>query len=93
MRGKTTILLFISLPLAVAPLALAPPVATALDPFLCYRIKPSKGLEKFEPIPFLTLTDQFESRAVAVLRPLLLCNPAQVDDSAIHDTSTHLKGY
>lgn len=93
MRGKTTILLFIVLLLAMAPQALAQPAVTALNPFLCYRIKPSKGSEKFEPIPSVTLTGQFESRAVAVLRPLLFCNPAQVGDSAIYDTATHLKGY
>lgn len=64
-----------------------------LDPFLCYRVKPSKGSEKFAPIPHLTLTDQFESRAASALRPLLLCNPAQVGESTISDPAVHLEGY
>jgi hypothetical protein len=82
------------LSLAVVSLIFSrPALSEPLDSFQCHRVKPTKGSEKLEPIPHLTLTDQFESRAFAVLRPLLLCNPAQVGATAINDAVTHLKGY
>lgn len=97
MYGKTRAILQVLL-LALASLTIvvqtfAQPATTALDPFVCYRVKPSKGSEKFEPIPLLTLTDQFESRAVAALRPLLLCNPSQIGEATTSHPAVHLEGY
>jgi hypothetical protein len=52
-----------------------------VDPYKCYRIKPSSGAPKFERRVVL-LVDQFGNESIAVLKPFLLCNPTSYGDPA-----------
>jgi hypothetical protein len=63
-----------------------------LDSFLCYKAKPTQGAATFTPSA-LTLVDAFESGEAQVVKPVALCNPADVDGGAIEDAETHLAGF
>jgi hypothetical protein len=70
---------------------LTPFEATAkLDHFKCYRAKESGT--KFEPRE-VTLTDQFGTERVKVIRPVAFCTPVDKDGSGINDQTDHLTCY
>ena len=73
----------------------APHTAAAgqTDPFLCYKVKKSRGGEKFSKVFGLELTDSFETGAFDVKKPRSLCLPADVDANPALDTATHLVSY
>jgi hypothetical protein len=59
------------------------------DDFLCYKAKSSQ----FSSISGVTLADQFETATVQVVKPKLICPPANKDGEGIIDSITHLQGY
>ena len=67
-----------------------------LDPFLCYKAKPSKGAAKFAPRA-VALAVAFdppgESTSFDVKKPLGLCNPSDRDGAGVVDPATHLLAY
>ena len=77
----------------VASTAKAQVVDGPLDHFACYTVRPLKGTPRFEPIPGVTLRDQFERVTFEVRRPLDICNPARKNDEPVSDAETHLKAY
>src|SRR3990167_5345022 len=77
----------------VASTAKAQVVDGQLDHFACYTGRPLKASPGFEPIPGVTLRDQFERVTFEVRRPLDICNPARKNDEPVSDAETHLKAY
>lgn len=70
-------------PTAMDPVT--PPGAPALpnpDAFECYKVSPTSGTTKFTPILDTTVEDVFGSLQIDLKKPSLLCNPANVDDTA-----------
>jgi hypothetical protein len=65
------------------------PMATAANHLKCYRVR---GMEKFVPLT-VTAADQFETKTVQVLKPLLLCNPVDKNGEGIEDPACHLVCY
>lgn len=63
------------------------------DAFLCYKAKPTKRGDAFEPPPDLALADAFETRETDVVKPKALCTPADVGGEGIGDATTHLESY
>ena len=63
------------------------------DAYLCYKAKPTKQGDGFEPPPDLTLVDAFETRETNVVKPKALCNPADIGGEGIGDATTHLESY
>jgi hypothetical protein len=53
----------------------------ATDPFKCYRLK--QDLPKFEVLENLLLVDEFDSKMTKVIRPTMLCNPADLAGQGI----------
>jgi len=53
-----------------------PEVPMSIDPYKCYRIKTTSGKPKPDT-RIITVYDQFGKELNAVLRPFLMCNPAQ----------------
>ena len=51
------------------------PDAFSVDHFQCYKVKTSKGAQKFEPILNVEVEDQFGIMHVDVKKPTFLCNP------------------
>ncbi len=65
-----------------------------LDHFKCYTARPVTRTMPFR----VTLTDQFESQEVTVIRPIMLCNPVEKCDAAgvctsIENPEAHLTCY
>jgi hypothetical protein len=69
----------------------APPT-DELEPFLCYKAKPTKGSAAFEARD-VTLVDSFESRETQVVRPKALCNPADLADAPAPVPDAHFESY
>lgn len=67
--------------------------AQLVDPFVCYKAKPSKGSVKFAGIEAIALTDRFAGRTVEVSKATGPCSPASVDGSLVEDATTHLESY
>jgi hypothetical protein len=65
---------------------------TAVSPFKCYQVTQQAGAHAF-PKTDVTLTDQFETKTHTIIRPFLLCNPADVDDLPEQNPSCHLVCY
>ena len=55
-----------------APPSLVPPT---IDHFQCYKAKPSRRAARFVRQD-MTLTDQFKTQTETLVKPLLLCSPA-----------------
>jgi len=64
-----------------------------MDPFLCYKVKPTKKTPKFIPVRGVDLADQFETTTTDVIKPEVLCNPAALDGATLLDADTHIVGY
>jgi len=79
---------------------LAPPGPPALtqptiDHFQCYKVKPSPGAPKFQKILGVKVDDQFGTATLDLLKPALLCAPAnkQNEDPTAPDHPGHLLCY
>jgi hypothetical protein len=59
------------------------------DDFLCYK---NRGIH-ITPIASVTLADQFETTTATILKPKVLCPPADKNAGGVIDTTTHLQGY
>ncbi len=84
----------------LSALALGMTVATAaaqldpsIDPFMCYRAKPSRGTVRFPGVGGVVLGDRFQTAAADLPKSRSLCTPADVDDNGTLDDSTQLTGY
>jgi hypothetical protein len=65
----------------------------ALDHYLCYKAKTTRGTPPFvRPAP-VTLKDQFEEVVAEILKPVSLCTPVDKNTEGIVDQATHLEGY
>ena len=64
----------------------------AIDPFLCYKAKPTRKTPKFVAVGGVSLDDEFESGMVTVTRPEALCNPASGGGTML-DAETHFAGF
>ncbi len=53
------------------------PAAHDVDHYRCYKVKPAKGAPKFQKILGVQVADQFQSKKVDVVKPTMLCNPAE----------------
>ena len=53
----------------------------AADPFKCYRVKPE---DKFAKIEGLTLVDELEQKEIKLIKPQLLCTPADIEGQGIN---------
>ncbi|HEY8514654.1 MAG TPA: hypothetical protein VIS07_03970 [Candidatus Binatia bacterium] len=62
------------------PLCTAPP--GPLEPFVCYRSRPSKGSAPFGSLPGVPVVDRFGAGLVDVRKPQVLCMPADVAGDA-----------
>jgi len=79
------------LPASKAQVAEVPgPTPTGLDHFKCYETK-QLGT-RFDPRQ-VTLTDQFNTERVNVLRPEAFCAPVDKDGSGINDATADLACY
>jgi hypothetical protein len=58
----------------------AAPVAPTNDHYSCYKVRTSRNTPKFVPVNGVTIVDQFGSSVMTVVKPTLLCAPANVDD-------------
>ena len=67
-------------------------VDACLDDFFCYRTRASAGEPKFTPFT-VHLVDQFDDLHFDVLKPKLLCPPADKNSQGIIDSATHLRAY
>jgi len=52
-----------------------PPVSPAVDHFQCYKVRLTKGTQKFPSQLGVTVADQFGGMLVAVTKPTALCAP------------------
>lgn len=68
-------------------------VFTKKTNFLCYKVRASKGSPRFQTIPEVFLTDQFEETVVNLTAVNALCNPADAAGEGIPDAAAHLKDY
>lgn len=68
-------------------------VFTQKSNFLCYKVRATKGAPRFEPIPDVFLSDQFEDTVVTLTAVNALCNPANKGGEGIPDAAVHLKDY
>ena len=64
----------------------------ALDSYLCYKARPTKGAPRFESRD-VTLADAFETRETQVVKPKALCNPADQDGGGIGSPDAHFESY
>lgn len=74
-----------------------PRIPDSIDPYKCYRVKPSTGQAK-PPKRVVQLIDEFGRELNAVLKPFLVCNPAhRVDGTrtpgALVNPEAHLVCY
>src|SRR5262249_56436284 len=55
-----------------------PPALTqpTIDHFQCYKVKPTPGAPKFQKILGVKVDDQFGTATLDLLKPALLCAPA-----------------
>jgi hypothetical protein len=51
------------------------PTNPAVDHFQCYKVKTTSGMQKFAPVPNVTIEDQFGTMTVLVKKPRRLCAP------------------
>jgi hypothetical protein len=63
-----------------------------IDPFLCYKTKPTKNGAKFSREE-VTLLDDFGGTTTNVIKPKGLCNPAALNGRAALDADTDLASY
>lgn len=68
-------------------------LAPSIDPFLCYRAKPSRGTVHFAGLGGLGLGDRFQTAPLDLTKARTLCTPADVDDAGTLDDATQLTGY
>ena len=68
------------------------PPESGLDHFKCYRVHRRHGTPEFQPRT-VTLADQFETKSVTVVKPLLVCNPVDKASEGINDPTCHLTCY
>ncbi len=52
------------------------PLAHAVDHYRCYGVAVAKG-ERFQKIERVHVADQFQDKRIDVLKPFMLCNPAE----------------
>ena len=52
------------------------PLANAVDHYRCYGVAVAKG-ERFQKIERVHVADQFQDKRIDVLKPFMLCNPAE----------------
>ena len=64
---------------------IAPPIG---DRMKCYRVNQKVGEPNFVPIN-VSLEDQFEFKETTVLKPILLCNPTELDGDPITSPTCH----
>ncbi|MEO6026303.1 MAG: hypothetical protein ABIR79_05500 [Candidatus Binatia bacterium] len=64
-----------------------------IDPFLCYKGKPSKLDTSFVSPPTTNLVDELETLNVTVVKPRGLCTPAELNGDPVTDAATHLESY
>jgi hypothetical protein len=64
------------------------PGAGKLDDFTCYRVRAARSSAQT-----MTLTDQFETGAVEILKPRTLCVPTARDGATIKDAKSNLLCY
>jgi hypothetical protein len=77
--------------LAVLGAAVPPPAAAQADAFLCYRGRIAPHTTRFAGAT-PALTDEWQTRALELRRPRLLCAPVDLG-SGVLDSDTHLIGY
>ncbi len=65
----------------------------AVDAFVFYKVKTTKGAPKFAPLGPLTLADAVTTTDVDVQKLAALGIPANANDAGISDAVTHLTGY
>ena len=66
----------------------------AADHYLCYRTKATAGTPKFTAIDGVSLNDEIDGSATAdVVKPKVLCVPADKNAEGIVDAVTHLESY
>jgi hypothetical protein len=70
-------------------------IPSAIDPFHCYRVKPTKNAPKFQSVAGVEVVDPGFSETVRfdVRKPRYLCAPADKSDEGIKDLATHLESY
>ena|SRR5262245_53690107 len=56
-----------------------------VDHYKCYKVKG----EKFDPKPLVEVEDQFELDTDTVVKPALVCNPADKNEEGIHFPGVH----
>jgi hypothetical protein len=82
-------------PAAKDPAApIAPPEAAAIDHFRCAKAKIPKGAPRFEPIPAVSVVDQFaEPKLYDLKKPTRLCAPVDKNGEGVLDPSALLLCY
>jgi hypothetical protein len=68
------------------------PSELTLDHFKCYRVRRRHGTPAFVPRT-VTVADQFETKTVRVVKPLLVCNPVDKNGEGALDETCHLTCY
>jgi hypothetical protein len=58
----------------------AAPAAPSNDHYSCYKVRTSRDTPKFVPVTGVVLDDQFGGAVMTVMKPTMLCAPANVDD-------------
>lgn len=59
-----------------------PPAAPHPDAFACYKVAPGSGAPKFVSVGGIALEDSFGVLVVDAKKPSVLCNPADLNDTA-----------
>lgn len=75
-----------------ALMAAPPRHRSQLDHYKCWQVHDLKS-PKFVRRPDTRLDDQFRAERVDVMKPVMICNPADNEGSGIVDPSTHLCCY
>jgi hypothetical protein len=65
----------------------------SIDPFLCYRARPTKGTVRFPGATGLGLGDRFQVSTADVAKPRHFCTPADANDEGVLDDLTQLTSY
>lgn len=70
-------------------------IPSAIDPFHCYGVKPSRNAPKFQPVADVAIVNPGFAETVRfdVRKPRELCAPADKDGEGIKDPATHLERY
>jgi hypothetical protein len=87
------VLLLSALALAVGIDTASAQLDPSIDPFLCYRAKPSRGAARFAGAGRLVLGDRFQTAPADVTKARGLCTPADVGDAGTLDDETQLSAY